>query len=352
MVSDREYRKTSRGIDIITSLLAEKGHFIDHMVFFRRKRIPEKQITSSIKQIYFFDFLGLYRDKMRIFMPGFLLLFYFSYIIKKQKDYDFSVYDWVILESGYSSYLSLILNNKIIYRISDPPEIAFNTMRRFYEKLELNTIKKSAHVMSAISADFYPCEYKDKIFFWHSGYTAINTDEKTAQKKEFIFMGGGEIDFSLIKNIVINFPDYTFHIIGSFKKKIKHNSVVFHGYLDYNEYQRIILNSSVCIVPFTIKFANQLKRCYFTAKVLLPMSLGMPVLIKSYGKIKETDYDKKLFVYNTHKEAITLLKEILEKKDKGIIKHDVSRETSSFLSIHTAENRIIELNSLLSKWLS
>ena len=352
VASDREYKKTSRGIDIITTLLANKGHSVDHLVFFRRKNMLEKQITNNIKQLYFYDFLGLYRDKMRIFMPGFLLLLYFSFIIKKQNKINFSIYDWVVIESGYPVYLSLFINNKIIFRISDPPEIAFNNNRKFYKNIELEVIKKSSFVTTAISTDYYPDKYKDKIYFWHSGYTPINSNRLINQKKEFIFMGGGEIDFKLIKKIVMAFPDYIFHIIGSFKtKNIKHDRIIFHGYLEYDDYQKLVLNSMVCVIPFTNRFANQLKRCHFTAKILLPLSLGMPVLLKNYGIIQESDPEKKLFVYKTHDEGLFLLDEILKKIESGQINRDISKKTYEYLFAQSAENRLKELDLLLTEWI-
>ena len=350
-VSDREYKKTSRGIDIITSYLADKGHYVDHLVFFKRKNIPEKQVTSNLRQLYFYDFIGLYRDKMRLFLPGFLLKIYFSYIIKNQKKIDFSSYEWIILESGYSSYLGLVLNNKIIFRISDPPEIAFNSNRIFYKKLENSVICKAIFISSAISLEYYSSEYKDKIIFWHSGFIPI-PNNNSLKKKEFVFMGGGEIDLSLIKKIAGNFPDYIFHIIGSFKNRhLPSNNVIFHGYLEYSEYQKLILSPSVCVIPFSKRFSNQLRNCDFTAKIFLPVSLGMPVLLKSYGKIQKTDINKKLFVYKNHKEALELLESIILKIENGEINFEVSEETKNFLNPHTAQNRLIELDKTLSEWI-
>jgi glycosyltransferase involved in cell wall biosynthesis len=352
VVSGREYKKTSRGIDIITTYLAEKGYFVDHLVFFRRTHITEKQINSNIRQLYFYDCLGIYRDKMRSFIPGFLLRFYFSYIIKNQKQIDFSVYDWVILESGYPAYFSLVLTNKIIYRLSDPAEIAFNCNRHFYRKLELNTLEKSLFISSAIPETFYPSKYSLKFAFWHSGFIPITSAEDSQIKKEFVFMGGGEIDLPLIEKISNRFPDYIFHIIGSFRlKKPVNDKIIFHGYLEYDEYQKLIPCSSVCIIPFTKRFSYQLRRCHFTAKILLAMSLGMPILLKNYGSIQNTDNDKKLFVYKTHNEALDLLSDIINKIENGELKREVSKETQNFLFSQTAENRLKELDKTFSEWI-
>jgi len=352
VVSDREYKKTSRGIDIITAYLAEKGHLVDHLLFLRSEYIPEKQITANIRQFYFYDFTKLYHDQYRPLLPGFMLRLFFSYIIKNQKQIDFSVYDWVILESGYPIYFSLVLTNKIIYRLSDPPEIAFNSNRRFYRNLEYHTIKKSVFISSAIPNTLYPSEYSRKFIFWHSGFIPIPLSKNFQIKKEFVFMGGGNIDFPLIKKISNRFPDYIFHIIGSFKpQEINNNKIIFHGYLEYNEYQKLIPCSSVCIIPFTKRFSYQLRRCHFTAKILLAMSLGMPILLKNYGTIQKTDNEKKIFVYKTHNQALNLLFDIIKNIENGALNREVSRGTQDFLFQQTAENRLKELDKVFSEWL-
>jgi hypothetical protein len=238
----------------------------------------------------------------------------------------------------------------MVYRLSDPPEIAFNSNRCFYKKLELQLIKKANFVSSAIKESFYPGEYSNKINYWHSGYVPIFSDKNHIIKKEFIFMGGGEIDFSLIKKIVNKYPDYVFHIIGSFSKN-KMRNIIFHGYLEYSEYQRLILGSSICIIPFTEKFSAQLRRCYFTAKILLPMSLGMPILLKNYGVLQNSDTKKKLFVYRKHAEALVLLDAIIKKIESGELNRNVSEDTRNFLFPQTAENRLKELDKTFSEWI-
>lgn len=352
VVSDREYKKTNRGIDLITTLLAEKGYSVDHLVFLKRKNIPEKQVTSNIRQLYFYDFTKLYRDKYRIFLPGFMLCFFFLYIIKNQKQIDFSVYDWVVLESGYPTYFSLVLSNKIIYRLADAPEIAFNSNRRFYRKLEYNTIEKSVFVSSAIPADLYPSKYSKKFIFCHSGFIPILHAKDIQIKKEFVFMGGGEIDLPLIKKISNRFPDYTFNIIGSFKYKKKINdNIIFHGYLEYDEYIKPVLSSSVFIIPYSKRFSLHLSRCNFSAKILLAISLGMPILLKNYGAIQNTDLDKKLFVYKTHNEALDLLTDIIKKIENGELNREVSEKTRDFLFPQIYENRLKELDKTFSEWI-
>ena len=346
VVSDREYKRTTRGIDIITTFLSENDCQVDHLVFFRREKFPEKQINKNIKQLYFFDSLKLYRSRIQFLFPGILLLAYFRHIIRNQTSVDFSIYDYVVLESGHPIYLALEIDNKIIYRQSDATEISFNSNRRFYTKLEMNTIRKACIVSSALQRIYYPKLYIYKFKYTHSGFLPINDKYRTNNNKSFVYLGGGKLDWKLIIKICKKYPNYTFHIVGNFKKFISLKNIIFHGYQDHSIYQDICLNSDICIIPYSRQFAYQLRRCFFSAKVLFPMSLGIPIIMKNYGSIQNTDYDKKLFVYNTHKEALNLLNEIVNKIELGILKREVSKNTLDFLSPQTVEKRIKELDTV------
>ena len=346
MVSDREYKKTTRGIDIITTFLAENDCIVDHLVFFRREKIPEKIISKNICQLYFYDSLKFYRSRLQFLFPGFLLLIYFKHIIRNQSIIDFTKYDYVVLESGHPIYLALEINNKIIYRQSDATEISFNSNRRFYTKLEMNTIKKACIVSSALQRVYYPKLYIYKFIFTHSGFLPVYNRARTNNDKSFVYIGGGKLDWKLISKICRKYSDFTFHIVGNFRKIIPQKNIIFHGYRDHSVYQEICLNSDICIIPYSRKFAYQLRKCFFSAKVLFPMSLGMPIIMKNYGTIQNTDINKKLFVYKTHKEALKLLNKIILKIENGELKREVSKDTQAFLSPQTVEKRIKELDTV------
>jgi len=349
VVSDREYKKTSRGIDMITTFLAEKEYSVDHLVFFGRKYIQEKQISKNLRQLYFYDFIGFYRGKMRLFMPGFFLLFYFSYIIKNQKYIDFSVYDWVILESGYPIYLSSCLSNKIIYRQADPTYISFNSNRKFYTKLEQDVIKKSVFTSSALKNIFYPTAFKDKIVYCHSGFIPYINESKSSDGS-ICFIGGG-IDWKLVKKIAQKYPGYKCNIIGFPGKQYIKNNLIFKGYISLDEYQKTMASASVIFIPYSNHFSYMERQTSLSAKLLTSIQLGKPLLVKAYGDVQTTDLDKKLFIYNNHKEALFLLDSILKKIESGEMNYNVSKETQEFLSSQTSENRMKELDKTFSMWI-
>ena len=350
MVSDREYKKTSRGIDIITSFLAEKNHQIDHLVFFRRKKYPEKQIAANIRQLYFYDSIKLYRGRLQFLFPGFILLAYFRHIIRKQTSINFCEYDYVILESGNPVYLSSEINNKIIYRQSDPTHICFNSNRNFYKKLEVEVIKKACFATSALDETFYPHKYKEKIFFWHSGFIPCSKTVNKGSKKYFVIMGG-DLDWNLLKKMAGKFTEYLFYVIGISGRNVFQKNIVSLGYLGYNDYQELLSSALLTIIPFSNHYVHQLRQVSFTAKILVSMQLGMPILLRAYGSIQNSDPEKKLYVYNTRKEAVLLLNEIIRKIECGELNYAVSEKTQDFLTPQTSENRRKELEAIFNRFL-
>ena len=349
VVSDREYKKTSRGIDLITTLLSEKGYYVDHLVFFRRKKFQEKQIADNVRQLYLYDSIKLYRGKLQFFFPGFLLLIYFQYIIKKS-GINFEKYDYVVLESGHPTYFVSAIKNKIIYRQSDPTHICFNSNRNFYRKLEADVIKKSLFVSSALNEKFFHPEYINKSFHWHSGFIPIHRLKNEVNKKLIIILGG-ELNWHLLSKMAKKYQEYQFNVIGISRIKPLQKNIIIKGYLDYDSYQKLLLSASIAIIPFSKNYTRQLRQVSYTAKILVSMQLGIPILLKAYGDIQNSKNEKKLFVYKTHKEALLLLENIILKTSNGEINREVSQETQDFLLPQTAENRLKELDELFTKWL-
>jgi glycosyltransferase involved in cell wall biosynthesis len=350
VVSDREYKETSRGIDIITGYLAEQGHFVDHLVFFRRKKYPERQVTENIRQLCFYDPIKPYLSKLQFLFPGFILLAYFRHIIQKQSSVDFKKYDFVVLETGNPIYLAGFINTKIICRQSDPISITFNSNRSFYRKLETELIKRSFFTTSALDSAFFPPECKNKIIHWHSGFKPYMKINNSIKKKSFVIMGG-ELDWFLLNKIAKIFPSYQFNVIGISSKRPVRKNIIKNGYIEFDDYQDMVASALAIIVPFSSHYVYQLRQCSFTAKIFFSMQLGKPILLRAYGTIQDTDPGKKIYVYRTHKEALLMLKEIITKIECGEINYEVSKETQDFLTPQTVENRRKELEALFNRFL-
>jgi hypothetical protein len=348
VVSDREYSPTSRGIDVISKYLADQGYEVDHLLFFRDIAKKNTYITDNFRQLYVYDFLKLWLIKLRHFLPGFLLGFYFNLLIQHHKEIDYTRYEYAVIESGFPVFLGLVLNCRIIYRQSDPVEISFGSKRKYYCKLEEKIIIKADITLSALEKQFFPAVLLNKYIYWHSGYVPPKIIAGRTREKYFIYAGGGQIDFRLIKRIALKYSCYKFVIIGHDQNKIDLPNIIFYGYIPHKEYLEIISRASVFIVPFTKKYSKKLSRCSYTAKILLPIDLGIPVVVKSYGLITKTDETKKLYTYNTHQEALDTLDGIVKSLDSGIYDFSVDLPTKEFLSKQNYLYKLNELGSILS----
>jgi hypothetical protein len=347
VVSDREYSPTSRGIDVISKYLADQGYEVDHLVFFRNINKENRYITDNFRQLYVYDFLKLWLIKLRHFLPGFLLGLYFELLIRRHKEIDYTIYDYAVIESGFPVFLGLALSCKIIYRQSDPVEATFGSKRKYYCELEEKIITKSVVTLSALEKQFFPAAFWGKYIYWHSGYVPPEITTKSAKEKYFVYAGGQQIDFCLIKQIALKYGTYRFIIIGHDKKKVNLPNVVFYGYIPHKEYLEIISKSSVFIIPYTKAYTKKLSKYSYTAKVLLPIDLGIPVIVKSYGLITKADETKKLYTYNTHKEAFDILNNIVNSIDSGNYDFSINMAAKEFLAKQNYAYKLKALDSIL-----
>lgn len=337
IVSGKEYSESNRGIDIITGFLS-KQHEIEHLFFYTRKKTNDRLIKKNLTQKFFTDREKIYRDKFKYFLPGFIITFIFKKMIRCS-NFDFGNYDYIILESGYPVFIGLFVDRPIIYRQSDPIEIAFNTNRKYFKKVEEIVLKKSVSVSSALNPMFYPANFKDKIFFWKSGYLSPKIQKQYIKKKQIVYMGGVPVDYFLIKKIAKLFLDYTFIIIGNHKDKIHLQNVMFTGYLNFKDYYQIILESECFFFPIAKGYLSKLKKCDITSKFYLPIEFGIPIVAHAYGNVTKPVPDKKIFVYKDTREIVNILKRLLDTN----IDFTISEEAKKFIESQSLEYKEEEL---------
>ena len=311
LVSGKEYSLSNRGVDVITTYLG-KENMVDHLFFYTRENKSDKKISYNITQKYFVDRINLYRDKFKYFMPGFII----DYIIKlmvRKSGLDFSKYDYVILESGYPILLEKYINNKIIYRQSDSLEIAFDTTRLYFKNKEKKIMRNAVAISSAIHPSFYPPETRFKTTYWKSGFIQ---DEliNLPKKNQVVYMGGVDIDYGLIERLAKKYSNYSFIIIGNYRKKIELENIHFTGYLKFSEYKNYIYESKIFFYPISEKYLKKLKRAEITSKFYLPISLGIPFVTRAYGVVQEDDIVKKIFVYRNNDEAFRIFDVLINQK--------------------------------------
>jgi glycosyltransferase involved in cell wall biosynthesis len=330
IVSQFEYSVTNRGIDVMTTFLVNKKHAVEHMMFYTRTRKPDRNILPNLKQLYFYDHIQIYRHKFRHFLPGFLINLYFKKMIQKEDRFDWNKYEMIILEGGYPVYLSFVLKNPIVYRQSDPIKTPLAN-RGYFKKLELQLINKSIITSSALEKDFFFHQMFSKYFYWHSGYVIPNIAVDIHRKKTFVYMGLAPIDYLLIKKIAKRYPNYKYLIIGPFKDKLHLENIIFYGYLNIKQYCEIISSASIFIIPMTRSWSNKVSEYSYTGKMLLAMHYGIPILVRRYGTIQIDDEKKKLYVYDTNKQALEKIESIVSKIETGEILFNVETSTRNFL---------------------
>jgi hypothetical protein len=330
IVSQLEYSITNRGIDVMTTFLANKKHNVEHMMFYTRVKKSDRDILPNLKQLYFYDHIRLYRHTFRHFLPGFLITLYFKKMIQRENRFDWGKYDIVILEGGYPVYLSFILKNPIIYRQSDPIKTPLAD-RMYFKKLELELIDKSIITSSALEKEYFLHRLLNKYFYWHSGYIIPNITINIHRKKTFVYMGLAPIDYLLVKKIANKYPDYQYLIIGPFKNTSHLENVMYCGHLDIKQYCEIIASANIFIIPMTKSWSNKISEYSYSGKMLLAMHYGIPILIRKYGTIQTDDNKKKIYVYNTRKQALKKIETIISNIENGDIVFSVEASTRNFL---------------------
>lgn len=341
IVSQQAYSHTNRGIDNITEILSENNN-VTHLHFFSRK-IYDEHIINNIQQKYFEDKIKLYRDKMKYFLPGWLLKKYFTLMISKNKSINFEEFDFAIIESGYPIYLGLELSIPIIYRQSDPTEIAFNSNRKFYKRIEHELIKKSLKCSSAFPIEYFYEDLKNKYNFWKTGFIKSANIEiyKTIPKENCIaYMGKYPIDEKFLRKLSKKFPNLKIYIIGDYKVSGA-NNIVCTGYLNNNAYEEIIAKSKIFIIPFEKKYIKHLRIQGITSKYYFPMELGIPIVVRKHGFVN-SDKEKKIYTYENDLQAIETIKELLNESSFEDF-YFVSESTKEFINQQTIEYKRKEI---------
>ena len=348
IISNTCYSKTNKSIDIMNDYLA-KYYDVDRLIFYKRNN----NVKYTSNEFYFIDNIKLYRNIFKYFMPGEIIKFLF-YIMYKSFKFNYKQYDYIIVESGYPIFLAIFLKNRIIYRQSDPTEMAFNTNRKYFKKIEKNIIRKSLFTISVLyKNDFYK-EYLDKYIFWKTGYNISINDIKIKMdyniKKENIitYMGNMPIDINFLNKLAPNLKEYDIYIIGNYKKKKNsHFNLKYTGYLNYTQYIDIIKKSKIFIIPVSNKYKKHSRFAGLTSKFYLPMQFGIPIVCKKYGYLND-DFEKKIYTYNKNKSGIIIIKNILKKIENNEINFSVNENTLIFLLNQSKESKYEELENIFN----
>lgn len=132
---------------------------------------------------------------------------------------------------------------------------------------------------------------------------------------------GLDVIFENANKIIENFPNARFEIVGSgpeeeyFKKRAKKVSlpIIFHGYFDGNDFNKIFKNCTIGIAPYQPDPRN-VSHYGDAGKVKLYLSLGLPVIITDVFEFsKEVEKNKAgvIIRYGNPEDLIYAIKTIM-----------------------------------------
>lgn len=354
IVSGQQFSRSNRSMDTITEYFLETKNQVDHLCFGINKlkkmeiKFKEEQI-KNFNQLYskksYFSYLGV----MGKFFPDFALNFIKNKTIKTINFIDFSKYNLIVLETGKPLFLLDIIpkNIPIICRQSDPLEISIQSDREYFKKIEKNALERSIFSLIAHKKAVEEYTMLNNLLEWKSGFEVKNLKKSCKpnnEKKILSYMGMFKLDFDLIKELATSDLNIEIHIIGNYKDCLNLSNVIFEGYLDYKNYIEILEKTDCFIVPYHRKEVRKMKKLGLTSKYYLPMSMGIPILTRSYGEVDNDIIKYNVYVYKEIEEAKIKLNFILKNK------FEKNEEIEIFLKNLEMENRKKELENILKEY--
>jgi len=323
VASSLPYSQSNRGIDIITEALLDMDMSVAHLTF------PSKE--SFLKNDKNFTQLGIkgrkiaYYERIMKNFPKNITQYFINQTIKPLKNFNFSDYNYIILESGKTIFLIDLIPDKvpIIYRQSDSVKyvISKNTLFQNYENKVIN---KSQFILT-VNSFFYEelkKEFPTKIKLIRNGIniprdTVLSNPYKDGEKIKALYFGLFPLDYKDVLYAVAKFQKTDFHFIGPriFSKfelntLKKYPNFFYHGHQDNKTINSFLKYADFVFIPYK----NSYKLRYFglTSKYLISMYYNKPIISKKIGLINEFK-DLNVLFYENKDELDKCLKKV--KKD-------------------------------------
>lgn len=297
IVSTLPFRRSNRGIDILTEALGEGEYQVTHLFFpnvwYNANR--SEDFDTPVRLIRGRKVRLPYVDKVMKWLPKFA----FEWIKNsnaKTVDLDFSQFDAVVLESGKPMFLldRIPESVRIIYRQSDSVRYALGE-GKWYIDLEERVMDRADHIIvikPTYQADLSP-EQKAKSVIIRNGFNPpTKTDSKPGAlntgKINAVYMGLAPLDFPAVNYLVQNHPEVHFHILGqAFSKKQNRQleaqgNFTYHGFVPAHVYNPILQYSDFAFIPYgQVKAISWMG---FTSKYMNYMFFGLPILSFPTGR--------------------------------------------------------------------
>lgn len=352
IISIQEYSLSNRSMDTITEYFLGKKKIVKHLVVGRNKLKKNKNSFKKIKienfeQLFSKETIFSYLAPMSFLFPDFLLSFIKKRMLKTVNFINFKEYDLIVLETGKPLFLLEKIPEDIplICRQSDPLDISLRSSRNYFLELEKKAFKRSLVNLIAHREVIKNYIELNNLIEWKSGFESLSVDKNKINTKKIIsYMGVFKLDLYLIKELAIENPEIEFNIIGNYKDILNIKNIKFHGYLLYNEYIEMLKKSDCFIVPYHLSEVKRMKMLGLTSKYYVAMDLGIPILTRSYGFLRDDIKEYNIYTYTTANEAKIKLDYIFKTK------HKKTKKIRDFLENLKLENRKKELERILKKF--
>lgn len=324
VASSLPYSQSNRGIDIITEALIDMNMNVTHLTF------PSKE--AFLKDNKNFTQLGIkgrkiaYYERIMKNFPKNITQYFINQTIKPLKNFNFSDYDYIILESGKPIFLIDLIPDKvpIIYRQSDSVKyiLSRNKLFQSYEEKIIDKAYKII-VVREIFKNLLNDKYKEKTFVIPNGFNIPDDYEDYnpfRTNNNIIYLGYTTIDFKTVYYICKNNPEIHIHIIGRplVKKQInklkrKFSNFHYYGTMNAIQYNKYLKYSDLAIVPY--KKDKKLEFIGLNSKYLNFMYFKLPIVSYKVGQLDEFNGSKVFFVENKREFSIKIKENIGKKID-------------------------------------
>ena len=320
VASSLPYSQSNRGIDIITEALIDMNMNVTHLTF------PSKE--TFLKDNKNFTQLGIkgrkiaYYERIMKNFPKNITQYFINQTIKPLKNFNFSDYDYIILESGKPIFLIDLIPDKvpIIYRQSDSVKYILSR-NKLFQSYEDRIINKSQFIIT-VNSFFYEqlkMEFPTKIELIRNGInipknSVLSNPYKYEGKVKALYFGLFPLDYKDVLYSVTKFQNTDFHFIGPKIFSIfelntlkKYPNFFYYGHQDNETINSFLKYSDFVFIPYK----NSYKLRYFglTSKYLISMYYNKPIISKKIGLINEFK-DLNVLFYENKDELDKCLKKL------------------------------------------
>ncbi|MBN2627423.1 MAG: hypothetical protein JXA95_12215 [Spirochaetales bacterium] len=328
LVSPYPFSHSSRGMDVLTRCFDEEGwdthHLVYPRVFYTPRVAPPRntRVTCHWARKSWFPYI----DRLMSWMPPFLFRLVRKLNNRTLRTFDFTAYDYIVLESGKPLFLMDIIPPSVplIYRLSDSVRYVLGK-NPSYIALEDEIYDRGARLIfkKAVYLDFLTPEQREKATVIENGMVLPPELDRAPSfpegTKNTVYVGLHRLDAPTLETVLIDHPDCSFHIIGpclskgTVKKLGRYGNFRYYPFLSKEEYMPLLRDADLAVFPFVRN--ESMKWFGLTSKFLHFMYFRLPIV--SYPTGFPGEFDNLPVVFAENREDFSrLVGNILGKGEK------------------------------------